>query len=128
MANNEVEKRDNREVKAEQPRRTIRPVSDIWEEDDLVLLRLEMPGVKKENLEVKVNGDSLEIHGTRQGYAGDVACIFSERRNADYRALYTLNEKIDREKIEAHMEDGVLTLSLHLKAEVKPRKIEVKAA
>lgn len=109
-------------------RRTVRPLSMISEEGDAVVLRLEMPGVSKEGIDVQIDGDTLTVHGRRNPYAENVTYVIRERANADYRAAYTLDERVDRGKVEAKMEHGVLTLRLHLKEEVKPRKIEVKAS
>lgn len=109
----------------ENRRRVVRPRGDIWEESDSVVLQLEMPGVSKDGIEVTVEGDSLIIYGHRSAYADDVSYLVHERYDADYRAVYTLDERIDREQINAAMESGVLTMTLQLKAEVKPRKIEV---
>lgn len=124
MATNTLEKQ---EVQQGSERRTIRPLGNICEENEAVVLRLEMPGVSKDGIDVNIDGDTLTIHGRRRGYADDVTYLVHERRDADYRATYTLDERVNRDKVEARMENGVLTLRLHLKDEVKPRKIEVKA-
>ncbi len=106
--------------------RTVRPVGDIVEMNGAVMLRLEMPGVGKDALEVDINGDTLTITGRRNRYAEDVNYLVHERYDADFRSTYTLDERVDRDKVEARMDNGVLTVTLHLKEEVKPRKIEVK--
>ena len=113
------------EAKTATERRTLRPAGDIREDDDLVTLRLEMPGVSKENVEIKVDGDTLHVHGRRDAYADDVRFVLRERRDADYRARYTLDDRIDLERIDAQMAQGVLTLTLHVKEEVKPRTITI---
>lgn len=123
MANTEVAKQETQQAIE---RRTVRPVGNICEEHDAVVLRLEMPGVSKEGLDISINGDLLTIHGRRQTYADDVNYIIRERRDADFRATYTLDERVDRSKVDAKMDNGILTVKLHLKEEVKPRTIEVK--
>lgn len=125
MANTTIEKQDQKQV-AE--RRTVRPLSMISEEGDAVVLRLEMPGVPKDGIDVQIDGDTLTVHGRRNPYAENVAYVIRERANADFRAAYTLDERVNRDKVEAKMENGVLTLRLHLKEEVKPRRIEVKTS
>jgi len=108
-------------------RRTIRPVGNICEDKDSVILRLEMPGVSKDGIDVNIDGDTLTVQGKRNPYAEDVRYVVHERANADFRAAYTLDQRVDRNKVEAKMENGVLTVKLHLKDEVKPRRIEVKS-
>jgi HSP20 family protein len=124
MATQALEKQD---VQKTAERRTVRPVGNICEEKEAVVLRLEMPGVSKDGIDVNIDGDTLTIRGNRRGYADDVAYLIHERRDADYRATYTLDERVDRDKVEAKMDNGILTVRLHLKDEVKPRRIEVKA-
>lgn len=123
MADTALEKQQNQEVAQ---RRTVRPIGNIYEEQDKVVLRLEMPGVAKDGLDININGDTLTIYGRRRSYAEDVTYVVRERHDADYRATYTLDQRVDREKIEAKMENGILTVHLHLREEVKPRKIDVK--
>lgn len=123
MATTAVEKQNTAQNTA---RRAIRPVGNICEDKDSVVLRLEMPGVSKDGIDVNIDGDTLTVQGKRKPYAEDVRYVVHERTNADYRAAYTLDQRVDRSKVEAKMENGVLTVKLHLKDEVKPRKIEVK--
>jgi len=123
MATTAVEKQNERTAQ----RRTIRPVGNICEDKDAVILRLEMPGVNKEGLDVNIDADTLTIRGTRRPYADDVQYVVRERSDADFKATYTLDQRVDREKVEAKMENGILPVTLRLKDEVKPRKIEVKA-
>jgi HSP20 family protein len=123
MASTEVQRQD---LQPAAERRLVRPVGDICEDHDAVVLRLEMPGVSKDGIEVNVNGDVLTIYGRRQFYAEDVSYLVRERHDADYRATYTLDERVDRSKVDARMENGILTIRMHLKEEVKPRKIDVK--
>jgi HSP20 family protein len=103
----------------------IRPAGAISEVADALKLCLEMPGVGKDDVDINIEGDTLTVQGKREE-PSDGAYLVRERRRGVYRATYTLDERVDREKIEAKMESGVLTLTLHLRDEVKPRKIEVK--
>ena len=105
--------------------RTLRPVSNICQDDGKVLLRVEMPGVTKDKVDVRVENDTLTIRGERQT-PESANYLVQERMVAPFERTYTLDDSIDRENVEAHMEHGVLTLTLHLREQVKPRKIEIK--
>ncbi len=105
----------------------VRPASNICEEDAAVILKLEMPGVSKDGIDVNIEGDILTVNG-RRGERESGSFLIRERRHGDYRATYTLDERVNRDKVEATMERGVLTLTLHLKDEVKPRKISIKGS
>ncbi len=112
---------------AEVKKRTIRPLCNICEEEGKVILRLEMPGVDKDNLDIKIDNDQLFIEGKLPKEDVNGEYILRERREADYYQTFTLDQTVDRNKIDASMDRGILSVTLHLKDEVKPRKIEVKA-
>jgi len=109
----------------------IRPHCFICEEEaGVISLKLEMPGVSKEQLEVDVDGNELKITGKRKGgNAGgstEGTYLLRERPQGEYRQTYTIDDTIDRNTIEAVLEGGVLTLRLHRKESEKPRKITIK--
>lgn len=108
-------------------RRTVRPVGNIWEEEGKVMLRLEMPGVTRNDIDLRVENDQLIVRGTRRIEDENRNYVIRERARGDFAQTYTLDDTIDRERIEAKMERGILTVTLHLKDAVKPRKIEVKS-
>ena len=84
-----------------------------------------MPGVDKSNLEITVDKGELTILGHRhiQPPAGDP--VYLEIREADFRRVYELDPAVDTTKITAHIDQGVLTLTLPKSEAVKPRKITV---
>jgi HSP20 family protein len=98
-----------------------------WEKDGKVMLRLDMPGVEKDNVDIRIEDDQLIVHGTRADEGEEQNYVLRERRRGDFHQVFTLDETIDREKVDAKMEKGVLTLTLQLQEAVKPRKIQVKA-
>lgn len=98
---------------------------DIREEQDQIVMRLEMPGVNKSGLDINIEGDKLIIEGTRTVDAGTGKSLIREINQNDFRMEYTIDETIDRNSIEASLNQGILLLTLGLSEEVKPRKIEV---
>ena len=109
-------------------RNSVRPVGNMcWEAYGSVMLRLDMPGVDKEHVDIRIEDDQLIVHGSRSAESEDRTYVLRERRRGDFHQVFTLDQTIDREKIDASMDKGVLTLTLHLQEAVKPRKIEVTA-
>ncbi len=98
---------------------------DIREEKDHIVMRLEMPGVSKDGLNINVDGSKLMIEGKRSGKDIEGKWLVREIRPGNYRREYTIDETIDRNAIEASLENGVLTLTLGISEAVKPRKINV---
>jgi HSP20 family protein len=120
----DVEVRKEREKEQD---RFIRPVCFICEEEaGVVTLKLEMPGVAKDQLDIDVDGNELKITGKREAGGGEGTYLMRERPSGTFRQAYTLDDTIDRSKIEASLEGGVLTLNLHRREAEKPRKITIK--
>lgn len=109
-------------------KRCIQPLSEIREEDHKVVIRIEMPGVGKKDLDIQVDNDRLKINAGRSEEQPEGTYLVRERSCADYEKVFTIDETIDRDSIEASMKDGVLELSLQFKKEVRPRRIEIKGS
>lgn len=107
-------------------RALLRPRGDIYQENDKVIVRMEMPGVIKANLEVKVEGNELKILGKRSKRGSGPTYFVRERLDGDFAIDLTFDETIDKDGIDAVMENGILTLTLVRKQAEKPRKIEIK--
>jgi HSP20 family protein len=121
MAEKNLEKRS-------ETRPTVRACCDVLEKDGEITLKLEMPGVTKEGLKVNIDGDQLEIRGMRDVRIPEGGeYLIHEIRDADFYQLYTIDETIDRNKIDASLKNGVLTLKLGVKESQKPRRIEIAA-
>lgn len=114
---------DNQLARGE--RRMIAPLSRVLEDDAEVIAQLEMPGVSKEGLEIKIEGSTLTIEGRRADAIPSGKFLIRERRHDEYRKAFTIDESIDREGISADLADGVLTLSMRVKEAAKPRRISV---
>ncbi len=107
-------------------RRCIQPLSEIREEDRKVVIRIEMPGVSKKDLDIQVENDRLKINASRSEKQPEGTYLVRERSCSDYEKVFTIDETIDRDSIEAVMKDGILELRLQFKKEVQPRRIEIK--
>jgi len=107
-------------------RRALVPAADVWQEGDKVLLRLEMPGVTKDDIDVRIENDTLLVKGSRKQDAFNGEYAVRERSSGDYYKQYTLDETIDRDRIDAVMRAGLLNIILHVKEAAKPKKIEIK--
>jgi HSP20 family protein len=106
------------------PEEFISPEVNIFETKDGYVLEAEMPGVRKDGLEITLEDNELTLVGRRyQEEQG--APLFQERRKLDYRRTFELNPAIDTGKIAARIEQGILTLTLPKSERVKPRKITV---
>ena len=114
---------DNSIVRGE--RRAAVPSVRILEDESEVLAQLEMPGVTKEGLVIKVDGPTLTIDGKRSDEVPNGKFLVRERRHADYHKAFTIDESVDREGITADLADGILTLRLKVKEAAKPRRIAV---
>jgi HSP20 family protein len=103
----------------------IAPPVNIFETKDGYVLEAEMSGVNKEGLEVTVEGTEVTIVGRRSTEPQFGEALFRECSHADYRRVFELDPAIDTSKVEARMDQGILTLTLPKSERVKPRKITV---
>jgi len=119
---------DRKPLKVSNNEPLIRPRSSVMEktEGDIVL-KLEMPGVVKQDLEIDVDASELSITGRRPAAKTDGTYLVRERPQGGFRQVYTLDDTIDRNRIDAVLEGGMLTLTLHRKEAVKPRKILIRS-
>jgi HSP20 family protein len=103
------------------------PRADIYETDDSVTVVADMPGVDENSVDITLEQNILTINGyTAPGGPQGYSLAYAEYQVGDYQRRFTLSDKIDRDKIEATMKDGVLRLRLP-KVEPTARKIAVKA-
>jgi HSP20 family protein len=116
-----------RRVPAEE--RAWAPAIEVFEKEDKFVVKAELPGMKEEDIDVSVVGDTLTIKGERKAEIEvkeeDYYCC--ERSYGSFSRSVTLPSTVDANKIEASYENGVLEISLPKAAEVKPRKISVSA-
>jgi HSP20 family protein len=109
-------------------RRSLVPASQVIENDGKVVVRIEMPGVAKSDLEIRAEGQELSVSGRRQEAATDGTWLLRERLRGDFQKTFSVDGSIDLDKIEAELANGVLTLTLPMKEAAKPRTIDIKSA
>lgn len=106
------------------------PSVDIYEDKDKITVRAELPGMKKEDISVCLDGDTLTISGERKHEEdrkeGEI--YRSERFFGRFQRSITLPHPVDAKKIEANYKDGVLNITLPKSEEAKARQIEIKAS
>jgi HSP20 family molecular chaperone IbpA len=109
------------------PARVFVPTADIYESQDALTVILEMPGVEKDNVDVRVEEGMLNIEGRLDlaKYQG-LLPLYTEYNIGHYARSFRLSSKIDQTKIAADLKDGVLSLTLPKAEEAKPRTIKVK--
>ena len=104
----------------------LRPPVDIHETADELVLRADMPGVTRERLEIRVDGNTLLIEGTIGIAPQDaMTAIYADVRSTTYRRQFSLSNELDSSSIAASLQNGVLTVKLPKRAEHKPRRIPV---
>ena len=101
------------------------PKVNIVETKDSFILEAEMPGVSKEGLEVRLEGNELTIVGRRQTGVPGAEPVYRESSPRDFRREFVLDPSIDTSKLSATIEQGMLTVTLPKTEKVKPRKIQV---
>lgn len=103
------------------------PLVDIYEDRDQYTLEAELPGLTREDFDIKVDHHSLTLSGERkferQTESGDYKRV--ERSYGAFTRVFTLPDAVDTEKVSAEYKDGLLRIVLPKKEEVKPRQIKV---
>jgi len=120
-------KTDNRPAKESVPeeRRFVSPRVNIFENKEGYLLEAEMPGVSKAGVEVLLEGNELTLVGRRQTDVPNAELVYRESSPWEFRRTFVLDPSIDTSKVNASIEQGVLTVHLPKTEMVKPRKIAV---
>lgn len=103
------------------------PAVNIYAGRDGIAVMAELPGVEAADLEIQARQDTLTIAGTRRPPAEMAEAYHRrERRSGAFSRTIQLPFRVDPERIEAHLENGVLRLSLQRPEEDKPRRIEIR--
>jgi HSP20 family molecular chaperone IbpA len=124
----QVQKKRELEGKEEStiPARSFVPTADIYEDSDSLKVIVEMPGVEKGNIEVRVEEGVLFVEGRLDlSKYRDLQPLYTEYNIGNYARSFRLSNTIDQDKISAELKDGVLSLTLPKAEKAKPRNIQV---
>jgi HSP20 family protein len=104
------------------------PAMDVYEDAQKLVFKLEVPGVRREDIDIRVEGRVLTVRGERRLENEEKEQNFHriERSYGSFVRSFTLPASVDTEGISAQSADGVLSISLAKRPEAKPRQIEVK--
>ena len=107
----------------------VAPSVDIAEGESGITLIADMPGVAKDRLTIKVEGDNLTIEGQAQiDVPENIELLHSEVRSPYFRRAFTLSRDLDPASIEATLRNGVLQMHIPKSEAARPKRIEVKVA
>lgn len=105
---------------------TVTPAADVLDDGDSYQIILEMPGVTQDGLTIQLEAKELLVTGERKAYEKDAKLLYASRSHGTkLEKRFSLGEDVDRDAVNANLENGLLTITLPRKAEVKARKIEV---
>jgi HSP20 family protein len=130
--NSQIQTSDRRETEARQPavdQPFVVPPVDVFENESGITLLADLPGVSRDRLGIRVDGESLLIEATASS-AGpqQMQLIYGEAQHPSYRRQFTLSRELDASRIEASLKDGVLKLAIPKLEQAKPRRIDVQVA
>src|SRR5213595_1159308 len=105
----------------------LRPPTDIFEDDEGITLQMDVPGASKERLSLQVNRDRLDVEAeVRIEMPQDMEPVYADVRSTRYQRTFALSSELESDKVDASLKDGVLTLRIPKRPEIRPRKIEVR--
>ena len=102
---------------------------DVYHTDNEVVVKATPPGVKPEEVDITITGDTLNVKGETKAEESieDGDYLYREHRHGTFSRSVTLPHGLNTDKSEANFENGVLTLTIPKSAKVKPKSIKVKA-
>jgi HSP20 family protein len=106
------------------------PPVDIYERQDHLVIRVEVPGVQKEDMDVRIENGVLTLHGERkeEKEVKEENAHLMERVYGRFTRSFSLPTTVDAAKVTATYRDGVLEVTVPKVETAKPKKVEIKAA
>ena len=103
------------------------PPVDVYEDEHNITLKIEVPGIDENDINVSIENNTLTVHGERRFEKDEKEENFQriERMYGSFTRSFTLPNTVDPEQVSAHYEKGVLSIRLAKKAEAKPKLIKV---
>ncbi len=103
------------------------PPVDIYEDEHNITLKLEVPGIDEKDIDVRIEGNTLTVHGERKIEKEEKEENFRriERQYGSFTRSFTLPSSVDPAQVSANYDKGVLRINLAKKAEAKPKQIKV---
>ncbi|HKS44393.1 MAG TPA: Hsp20/alpha crystallin family protein [Amycolatopsis sp.] len=101
------------------------PLADVSETDDEYLIELDLPGVRREDVDIELNRDELGITGELKEQEREGLFHRRTRRTGKFAYRISLPPRVDTTAVDASMADGVLTVRVPKSQEAKPRRIAV---
>ncbi|GAB3646012.1 Hsp20/alpha crystallin family protein [Ramlibacter alkalitolerans] len=105
------------------------PPVDVYENENAITLLADLPGVTRDQLNLRIDGETLLIEATASAASTppDMELVYGELQCPAYRRQFTLSRELDAGRIEAQLRDGVLRLTIPKAEEARPRRIQVQA-
>src|SRR6266478_2964177 len=100
------------------------PPVDIYEDEHNITLKLEVPGIDEKDIDVRIEGNTLTVHGERK-IEKEENFRRIERQYGSFTRSFTLPSSVDPAQVSANYDKGVLRINLAKKAEAKPKQIKV---
>ena len=106
---------------------TVAPPVDIYEDEHNIILKIEVPGIDEEDIDVRIQDNTLTVHGERKIEKEEKEENFRrvERQYGSFIRSFTLPSSVDPGQVSARCDKGVLKINLAKKAEAKPTQIKV---
>jgi HSP20 family protein len=103
------------------------PAVDVYEDEHKVTLKIEVPGIDEKDLDIRVENNTLTVHGERKIEKEEKEENYRrvERQYGSFTRAFTLPTTVDTDHVAASYDKGVLKISLPKKAEAKPKQIKV---
>ena len=103
----------------------VTPAADVTDDGEVFRIVMDMPGVTRDGLEIELENDILKVRGKRAPTQSEHLVVDGRGADRPFERRFTLGKDVDRSNIKARHENGVVTITLPRRADVKPHRIEV---